>query len=250
MPTNVELFTAIDAAITDKTSAASITPENVGEAIKSAISYTDQEIANIPEGPAGPQGVQGIQGVPGPVGPAGLKWRGAWAAATTYAVNDAIGYNGASYFCVVAITGNSGNANPVSDTTHWALLAAQGAQGQTGAQGPQGPQGPPGTSGSSAVYKAKLTQTGGGGVVANVLYNSLSVTPTYTTQSGSGNYGVTMGEDFENTYTMRVSNYSPTKNVKCDPEISWIGNFKQFDLSGNSVANFDDVYIEIRPLNA
>jgi len=46
--TNTELKNNIDAAITNKTSASSITPANVGEQIKSTVDYVDQEIAAIP----------------------------------------------------------------------------------------------------------------------------------------------------------------------------------------------------------
>jgi hypothetical protein len=81
----------------------------------------------------GPQGPIGPQGVAGPVGPAGLEWQGAWVSGTTYAIDDAVGYDGASWFC---ISPTSGITAPDLDITHWALLAAQGAQG------PQGPQGP------------------------------------------------------------------------------------------------------------
>jgi hypothetical protein len=107
-----------------------------------------------PVGPAGPQGVQGSVGPAGPVGPvgpAGLDWQGTWDSGTSYVEDDAVGYNGASYFCILAITGAippSTNLYPDVDTTHWALLASQGAegpQGPTGAQGPQGEQGPAGT---------------------------------------------------------------------------------------------------------
>lgn len=107
-----------------------------------------------PVGPAGPQGVQGPigpDGPIGPVGPAGLDWQGSWASSTSYVADDAVGYDGASYFCILAITGATPpatNLSPDVDTTHWALLASQGAQGPqgpTGAQGPQGEQGPAGT---------------------------------------------------------------------------------------------------------
>lgn len=97
------------------------------------------------EGPAGPQGVQGPAGVPGPVGPAGLTWRSTWVSGTSYVLNDAVGYNGASYFCILA---TSGTTAPNLATSNWALLASQGAIGPQGVQGPTGPQGPPG-SGSS-----------------------------------------------------------------------------------------------------
>jgi hypothetical protein len=108
------------------------------------------------QGPVGPQGIQGPagpQGDLGPVGPAGLEWQGLWDTDTAYAEDDAVGYDGASWFCILAVTG-TGNDTPDVDTTHWALLAAQGAQGQpgaTGAQGPEGPQGPAGNVGAKTV---------------------------------------------------------------------------------------------------
>jgi hypothetical protein len=104
-------------------------------------------IGDINQGPTGPQGnpgVQGIPGTPGAVGPAGLEWQGAWNKNTSYVANDAVGFSGASYFCILAIPGSTLNQNPENDTTHWALLAAQGAQGIQGVQGSMGPMGPAG----------------------------------------------------------------------------------------------------------
>jgi hypothetical protein len=98
------------------------------------------------QGPVGPQGIQGPagpQGALGPVGPAGLEWQGLWDADTAYAADDAVGYNGASWFCINPIS-TTGNDDPEADTVTWALLAAQGAQGQPGATGAQGPVGPTG----------------------------------------------------------------------------------------------------------
>jgi hypothetical protein len=95
----------------------------------------------------GPQGIQGLtgaqgptgpQGVAGPVGPAGLEWNSSWVSGASYVENDAVGYNGASYFCIQA---TSGTIAPNLDTANWALLASQGSQGPTGPQGIQGPQG-------------------------------------------------------------------------------------------------------------
>ena len=143
--------------------------------------------AVIPAGAQGPQGVQGVQGiqgaagssgtqgtqgsvgpqgVPGPVGPAGLEWRGSWVSGTSYIADDAVGYSGASYFCILA---TSGTTAPDLDTTHWALLAAEGLQGPagtTGAQGPagatgaQGIQGPQGVQGIAGVAGPWGTITG------------------------------------------------------------------------------------------
>ena len=99
--------------------------------------------------PPGAQGPVGPQGVPGPVGPAGLNWQGAWSAAGTYVADDAVGYAGASYFCIVAV-GPSGTT-PDLDLIHWALLASQGAIG------PQGPQGPAGAAGVGSVPNGTST---------------------------------------------------------------------------------------------
>jgi len=118
------------------------------EQIQEEIDTLQNEIDNLPAGPQGPQGVQGPAGVPGPVGPAGLTWRGTWVSGTSYVLNDAVGYNGASYFCILA---TSGTTAPNLATSNWALLASQGAIGPQGVQGPTGPQGPAGSAGASTI---------------------------------------------------------------------------------------------------
>lgn len=124
--------------------------------------------ATGPAGPTGPQGAdgptglpgsigpQGVQGNAGPVGPMGLNWQGSWVSENSYVEDDAVGYGGASWFC---ISPTSGTTPPSSDPTHWALLASRGAQGiqgptgstgssgLTGATGPTGPTGPAGATG-------------------------------------------------------------------------------------------------------
>jgi hypothetical protein len=101
--------------------------------------YTIQDIADtVGVGAQGPQGVQGPAGPLGPVGPAGLNWQGAWVSGTSYVADDAVGYGGASYFCILA---TSGTTTPNLATTNWALLASQGVQGIQGVQGPTGAQG-------------------------------------------------------------------------------------------------------------
>jgi hypothetical protein len=101
--------------------------------------FSIEDIAStVGVGAQGPQGVQGPAGPLGPVGPAGLEWQGSWVSGTSYVADDAVGYNGASWFCILA---TSGTTTPNLDATHWALLASQGAQGIQGVQGPTGPQG-------------------------------------------------------------------------------------------------------------
>jgi hypothetical protein len=94
--------------------------------------------------PAGSQGPIGPQGVPGPVGPAGLNWQGAWSALGTYVIDDAVGYGGASWFCIANVGPSA--TTPDIDPLNWALLASQGSPGPQGPQGIQGPVGPTGTS--------------------------------------------------------------------------------------------------------
>lgn len=83
-----------------------------------------------PNGATGAPGPAGPQGILGPVGPAGLNWQGAWSPSGVYVIDDAVGYNGASWFCINPV-GPSGT-DPDVDPTNWALLAAQGAQGPAG----------------------------------------------------------------------------------------------------------------------
>lgn len=142
--------------------------------------YTIEDISNaIGAGPQGPQGVEGPagpQGPIGPVGPAGLEWQGLWVAETSYVENDAVGYNGASWFCIADIGGDAGNDTPDVDGTHWALLAAQGAQGPQGLQGAQGPTGPQGPAGVASYksYVARVSHGAGNSApTAVVLENTI-----------------------------------------------------------------------------
>ena len=106
--------------------------------------FTTQVASVIPTGAQGPQGPQGV---PGPVGPAGLNWQGPWSTLNSYVVDDAVGFGGASWFCIANV--GPGGANPSLDPFNWALLASQGATGPQGPQGIQGPVGPSGTASPS-----------------------------------------------------------------------------------------------------
>jgi hypothetical protein len=124
-------------------------------------------------GAAGVQGATGATGVAGPVGPAGtngsnglngtpgLTWLGPWSSATSYAVNDAVSYAGASYLSVTAANvGQRPDLYPAA----WAVLAqagAAGAPGATGATGPAGITGPQGATGAKGATGA----TGSAGAV-------------------------------------------------------------------------------------
>jgi hypothetical protein len=152
---------------------------------------TSNGIGLAPQWSSATVGAQGIQGPigptgpVGPVGPAGLNWQSSWVSGTSYVVDDAVGYGGASYFCILA---TSGTITPDLDTTHWALLAAQGAQGPagaTGAQGPTGPQGPPGVPGTETL---QTVTTAGNITDQNIRSESLFVSniAAYNTSTGAG----------------------------------------------------------------
>ena len=78
----------------------------------------------IPTGATGATGATGSTGATGATGPEGLRWLGAYAGGTAYIVDDAVSYNGSSYICKLASTGNL-----PTNTTYWDVLAAQGASG-------------------------------------------------------------------------------------------------------------------------
>jgi hypothetical protein len=150
----------------------------------------------------GPQGPQGPQGVAGPVGPAGLNWQGSWVSGNSYAVDDAVGYAGASYFCILA---TSGTTNPSTDTTHWALLAAQGS---TGPQGPQGIQGIPGASGSASPSYGQITANVGS-AQALIGNESLYFSGSNGISTNAGN-GTPDFLAIRGTYTYEIGQYVPS----------------------------------------
>ena len=102
-------------------------------------------------GPAGAQGVAGPAGAQGVAGPSGLLYRGAYAAATTYALNDGVMYAGTTYISLSS--GNHANEPDISPG-FWGVLAKAGATGTQGATGPAGAQGVPGPTGATGAAGA------------------------------------------------------------------------------------------------
>lgn len=177
------------------------TPELNGRTINNKTAhYTIEDIAAVAGvGSEGPQGIQGPAGPPGPVGPAGLTWQGAWDTDSSYAVNDAVGFNGASWFCISEVTG-TGNSNPEDDTASWALLAAQGATGPQGAQGPQGPQGASGASVYKSYVSIVLFNSSGDALVTSV-YSDIQDGVSIST-SGTGVYQISSSNRFTSNKTI------------------------------------------------
>ena len=171
--------------------------------------------------PGGSQGPIGPQGVPGPVGPAGLNWQGAWSALGTYVIDDAVGYAGASWFCVANVGPSA--TTPNLDPTKWALLASQGSPGS---QGPQGIQGVPGPSGSGLPYWVEINGTdltvwnnGKGNVTSNTSFGQFALKSNTSGQNNS-TYGylaltnnTTGNENTAFGYNALASNTSAVNNT-------------------------------------
>lgn len=109
------------------------------------------------QGDQGVQGQQGIQGVKGDtgargqtgaVGPAGLVWRGVWSSTTDYVSEDAVFYDGSSWFA----SGDPVPGEAPSDVApNWYPLAVRGAVGAQGVRGPEGQQGIQGPQGGQGI---------------------------------------------------------------------------------------------------
>lgn len=197
--------------------------------------------AEGPQGPAGNDGVSGTQGpegpqgVPGPVGPAGLNWQGQWVSGTSYIIDDAVGFNGASWFC---INPTSGTTSPNLDTTNWALLAAQGATG------PMGPQGLNGT----VSYTEGSINTSSSSLAQNPSHTGSKITQNfiraYVTSStnnylGLSNIGKIVGESF----IVRNQNNSLSINVLLIDNARLLGtngfeSTQNFEIKPNTYARF------------
>jgi hypothetical protein len=183
--------------------------------------------------PTGAQGPIGPQGVPGPVGPAGLNWQGSWSASSSYSVDDAVEFGGASYFCY-NIVGPSLTPPPL-DLVHWALLASQGAIGPQGPQGIQGPQGPAGAAGVGSVPNGTSQ------------YQTLFWTGTqWSPSSGLTNNGGRIGINSFNTsgQALRItqtSNLQPIAGVRTQTTV--VGG----SLSNNMSTNITSLGYGINP---
>lgn len=265
MATNIELKQNIDTNIINKTATSSITKVDVGNMGKDIIDYVDQEINNVQEpipGPAGQQGIQGNtgqqgpQGNPGPIGPAGLTWKGQWVSGNSYVEDDAVGHNGASWFC---IADTSGTTPPNADLLNWALLASQGAQGIQGATGLTGPQGIPGTAAVLNHKKlvGKLTQSGLSAPVMTIFENTFEGTPTIAYTSVGG-YVISLPgtNDFNKFYAIIGSDSSSvqtkTEIVKAFTGFEFVAFVRTYNSSANNTpedSRLNSTPFEIRIYN-
>jgi len=112
-----------------------------GMLVSGAVSGNDLVLYNLDGDEVFRGNVRGIQGIQGPVGPAGLTWRGNWSSSIDYINNNAVYYDGSSWFA-------SGDPTigeiPAEASAHWVPLAIRGPVGIQGPTGNTGIQGLPG----------------------------------------------------------------------------------------------------------
>ena len=77
------------------------------------------------------ENLRGPQGIPG--GP--YNWHGDYDPAHAYVANDAVRFEGRSFFALQATTGNAPPTSPDTDNAYWAMYAEKGAAGADGADG-------------------------------------------------------------------------------------------------------------------
>lgn len=89
------------------------------------ITYSDSSTStfDVTNGEDGANGTNGTNGTDGEDG-ISFIWKGAYVAETAYQVNDVVSYNGSTYICILASTGNL-----PTNATYWSLMAQKGADG-------------------------------------------------------------------------------------------------------------------------
>ena len=55
-------------------------------------------------------------------GATGINWRGAWSILASYAILDAVEYNGSAFICTEAVSGNNPPPDDFSNNTYWDLI--------------------------------------------------------------------------------------------------------------------------------
>jgi hypothetical protein len=108
-----------------------------------------------------------------------LTFRGAWTDRVAYAVNDAVGHQGAAW---IALRPNRATEPTTGHPAEWMRLAAKGDAGERGPKGEAGPPGPPGPAGVTTIIGGGMG-TGGALSTTTSTYLGLFVASAYFTGS-------------------------------------------------------------------
>ena len=171
-----------------------------------------------------------------------FKWKGTYAGGTAYTIDDVVSYNGSSYICIQASTGNL-----PTDTTYFEQMSSAGTNGTNGTdltstlttQGDIVYRDASGLARLGAGTSGQVLQTGGTG--ANPSWGTVSsdMVLLHTTSAMSG-ATVAVDNVFSSTYTnyrVIISNYYPVSNSA--PTF-------RFRNGGSALAANDYVYTHTR----
>jgi hypothetical protein len=158
-----------------------------------------------------PTGATGSTGATGATGPVGMNWLGAYNAGTSYVVDDAVSYNGSSYICKLASTGNL-----PTNTTYWDVIAEKGASG-SGAGDVVGP--------ASAVNNRLVAFDGTTGkLIKDSTYTASSFEPADATILKSAAIGVSV-QAYDSNLTSFVGTFTlPTTDGTADQVLKTNGS--------------------------
>jgi len=193
--------------------------------------------------------------VTGPTGAAstvpGVVWRGAYAAGTTYAINDGVTFNGSSFRKLTTAAAGTApsSATPPVNTAAWEVLAAKGSNGTiTGVTSFWSDRILNDTTGAAAraglgVEEFPATRT------ALKALDTAKVTSAYLTETGregqfiwsNGNYSAQIGADTQEGIYIRATNVAATAGAwvrVLDGDINprWFGLYPSNAGSANQAA--------------
>lgn len=199
------------------------------------------------QGKEGPRGPEGPEGPPGPVGPAGLIWKHQWNSESTYIADDAVGYAGASWFCLQESTGNEPNEE---NSQYWALLASQGARGPAGPEGPAGIQGQSGENGIDGANGSNGKDGVGITEITTGYKTSTSPTSIPTGSWSSDIPVVTQGQYLWTRAIFKLTNNTsyPQYTVSYQAINGTNGKDAVFKVSDLTEADIQSLYSRLRPL--
>lgn len=191
---------AASIAVGDVTTVANGTPasvQNVGTAEEAIFDFV------IPAGPTGPQGPIGLTGA------TGIVWKNLWSPSVDYVNNDAVFYDGASWF---AAGDPPLGEVPSQSSGYWYPLALQGATGPQGEQGIQGIQGIQGEQGIQGPQGEKGDQGDAATIAVGTVTTVSPLSPATVTNVGTSgaaifNFEIPKGE------TGDIGNISATSPI-------------------------------------
>lgn len=164
-----------------------------------------------------------------------FKWKGTYAGGTAYTIDDVVSYNGSSYICIQASTGNL-----PTDTTYFEQMSAKGTDGTNGTDGTD--LGTLLTTQGDIVYRdgSGLARLGAGVAGQALITNGTGANPSWGDAGGGKILQVVEGIDdteFETTSTTFVATPLDV-NITPSSTSSKILVMASFNIDNKTSANY------------